>query len=83
MGSTESGEEIIERVVVGQIDNGELSAPLVFISVQQVIVSDGEVEQIALLNARRLVIVVFSACCRDADQARSILRSRAQIRTER
>ena len=61
MRPAEGGEEVIERVIVGQVDDGELSAPLVFLSVKQVVVADGKVEQITRINTLRVFVVVLGA----------------------
>ena len=42
----EGGEEVVECILVRQVDDGELRAPFVFVAVEQVVMADGEIEQI-------------------------------------
>ncbi len=47
VGAAEGGEEVVEGFLVGQVDDGEAKAPLVAVPVEEVVVADGEVEEIA------------------------------------
>ncbi len=47
MRAAERREKVVQRVLVAEVDRGETSAPLVAIAVEQIVVADGEVEQIA------------------------------------
>ena len=76
VGSAEGGEKIIKRVRIGQIDDRELRAPLVLVSVEQIVMSQRKVEQITRLNAGRVVVVVLCAGGRDAKKGRAVLRGR-------
>src|SRR5262245_53749418 len=58
--SAESGEEIVESARVRHVDYGEASAPLVLIAAEKIVVADGDVEEVALRDARRVAVVVFS-----------------------
>jgi len=62
--AAECREEVVERFLVGQIDNRKAQAPLVVVPVKQVVVADGEVEQIPGLDARRIMVIVFGSRCR-------------------
>lgn len=66
--AAEGGEEVVQSVFVGQIDNRELRAPLVSFAVEQVIVAQGEIEQTARLDALRIVIVIFRPRGRNVDE---------------
>jgi len=44
VGSTERREEIVQRVFVRYVDDGQASAPLVFFAVKNVVVPDADVE---------------------------------------
>jgi len=57
--AAEGGEEVVHGVLIADIDRSEPDAPLVAIAVEQVVVPDGDVEQIARLHARRVAIVVL------------------------
>ena len=45
--AAEGGKEVVQRIFVGQVDDGELSAPLVSVAVKQIVVSDRKIEQVA------------------------------------
>ena len=74
MGSAKRRNEVVKRVLVRQIDNFQTGAPFIPVRMEQVIVSDGDIEEIALCDARRVVIVVLSAGGGYADEIRTILR---------
>ena len=76
--AAEGGEEVVERVLVGQIDDRELRAPLVPVAMEDVVVAHGEIEEAAGSDARRIVVVVFRPGSRNRDQRRAVLRRRAQ-----
>src|SRR5579862_2779843 len=59
MCSAECRQEVIEHVIVCQIDECDLGAPFVPLAMKQVVMTDGEVEEVSGCNARRIVIVVF------------------------
>ena len=67
VGSAECGKEIVERLFVHQVDNRQSGAPLVAIAVKNVVVSHGQVKQVARLGSLRIVIVVFGAGFRDLE----------------
>jgi len=53
MRSAKRGKEVVEREVVGQVDHFQPRAPLVAVSVEDVVVAHSEIKQIALLDTRR------------------------------
>lgn len=59
MRSAKRGKEVVEREVVGQVDHFQPRAPLVAVSVEDVVVAHSEIKQIALLDTRRVEVVVF------------------------
>ena len=59
MGSREGGEEVVERVVVGDVDCRQSHADFVLVAVKEVVFSECDVEEASWLNALRIVIVVF------------------------
>jgi len=65
----ESGEEVIERVLVGEVDSGEPQAPLLLVAAEEVIDAKGSVEQTPRSDARRIVVVVLGVGGRDRKQA--------------
>lgn len=61
MCSAEGRKEVVKRIIVGQIDDGDASAPFMLFGMEKIVVSDSEIEQISLCNARRVVIVILRA----------------------
>ncbi len=65
--SAKRGEKVVERFLVGDIDDRHSRAPPKAIAVKQVVVSQGNVEQIARRDAWRVLVIVLGAIGRDAD----------------
>ena len=61
MRATKGREKVVERVLVGQIDDRKLRAYLVFIAVENVVVPQRNIEHTARGDALRMMIVVFPA----------------------
>src|ERR1700722_4596740 len=80
VGAAESGEEVVECVFVGYVDGRQLQAHFIFISVEQVVVSDGDIKKTSTRNARRILVVVLGVWFRHIQQGRSVLRERTRIR---
>ena len=59
--AAERGEEVVQRFFVGQIDHREAQAPLVAVAVEEIVMADGQVEQIARRNSRRILVVVLGS----------------------
>jgi hypothetical protein len=57
--ATESGEEVVEREVVGQVDYFHASTPLVTVTTEDVVIAHSEIKQIALLDSRWIFIVIL------------------------
>ena len=47
MSSAERRQEVVERDLVGEVDRGEPQAPFIAVAVEQVVVPDAGVEQVA------------------------------------
>ena len=77
MRAAKRGKKVVEHVAIGDVNGGELQANFVFISVEQVIVSDGEIEQVEWRDTLRIVIVVLGSGCRHFDETGAELRSQA------
>ena len=73
----ESGEEVVERVIICQIDDSEASAPFVTVSVEEIVLAQGKIEQAPLCDAGRSVVVVFSVRLGHRNESGSKLRCRA------
>ena len=68
MRSAESGEEVVQHVIVGEVNEVDLGAPLVAIALEEIVGSEGKVEEAARLDALRIVIVILSSGRRDVDE---------------
>ena len=66
--AAEGGEEVVERVFVGNVDGGEAQAPLVAVAVEEVVGTEGGVEEAARCDARRILVVVLGSGSGDADE---------------
>jgi hypothetical protein len=55
--STEGGEEVIERHLVGDVDHGKAQTPLVTVTAEQVVVPDADIKQMTGSDPRRIAIV--------------------------
>ena len=76
-------QEVVQRVVVRQVNDVQLCAPLVFVRLEQVVISDCQVEEASRRDALRIMVVVFSAGRGHRDQRRSKLRSQTRERQRR
>ena len=59
MRSTEGGKKIIERLFVRQVYHRQASAELVLVTVENIVMSQGDVEEVPGCHARRIVVVVL------------------------
>ena len=59
----ERGKEVVKRVLVSDVDRRELQAHLVFVSLENVVVPDGDVKQTPRRDARRILVVVLGIRC--------------------
>ena len=66
--AAEGGEEVVEGVLVGDVDGGEAQAPLVLVAVEEVVLAEGGVEEVARGDAGRVLVVVLGAGSGDVDQ---------------
>ena len=79
MRSAERREKIIEGVFVSQVDDFQASTPLVLITMKQIVVTHGNIEETTLANAGRVVVVILGAGGRDFYEVGTILRCRAEV----
>src|ERR1700722_1100807 len=68
MRAAEGGEEVVERVFVSDVDGGEVEVGLEALLVEEVVFADGDIEQVARGDARRVMVVVFGAGSRNLDE---------------
>jgi len=68
VGAAERGQEVVQRRLVCEVDDRESQAPLVAVAMEKVIVADGNVKQMARLNSRWIVVVVFGSRLWDLHQ---------------
>jgi hypothetical protein len=59
--AAECGEEVIQRVLIRNVDRGEIEVDLVAVGVEEVAFAKGHIEQVARGDARRVEIVVAGA----------------------
>ena len=57
--ATEGGKEIVECILVSDIDGSHSKTPSVMIAFEQIVVTDGNIEQAAGRDTRRFVIIIF------------------------
>ena len=77
VGSTESGQEVIERHLVGKIEDRETSTPAKTIAAEEIVVANGNVKEIAWHDTGWVVVVVLGVGRGDGNQRRSVLRRQA------
>jgi hypothetical protein len=50
--------EVVECRFVGQVDHGELKALPIAVSVKEVVMADGYIEQVSRLDSLRVMVIV-------------------------
>ena len=80
MRSAEGGEEVVQHVIVGEVNEVDLSAPLVAIALEEIVGSEGKVEEAARFDALRIVIVILGSGRRDIDERLPELRRQTDRR---
>ena len=63
MGSAKRREEVIEGLFIQQINHLNSSAPFVPVAVKNIVMSQCDVKQVALLNSLWIVVVVLGERC--------------------
>src|ERR1700722_11165313 len=61
MGAAESGNEVVQRFFVSEVDDRKPSAPAVLVAVKQIVVADAQVEEVARGDAGWIVVVGLGA----------------------
>src|SRR5215470_17948885 len=69
----EGGEEVVESDFVGNVDGRELQADLVLVAVEQIVITESNVEQVACCNTVWVVVRVVRPGSGNGDQRRSVL----------
>lgn len=59
MRAAESGEKVVQRVVIGEVDKLDLRAPSVLVPFEKIVIADREIEKAAMSDAGRILIVVL------------------------
>src|SRR6266852_5618605 len=72
MRSAEGGKEIVESHLIGQVDGREAQAPFVAVAMEEVIISHAGIEQVARVDARRIVVVILRSGCRYLEPGRPV-----------
>ena len=73
MRAAKGGQKVIERIIVREVDYRDLCTPFVFIAMEDVVMPDGEIEEMTRCNPGRIVIVVFGTGRRYADQGGAVV----------
>jgi hypothetical protein len=61
MRAAERRQEVVERVLVGEIDDAEAQADLPLVAVEQVVDAEAQVDQVPWRDAGRVVDIIFRA----------------------
>ena len=67
VGPTERREEIVESEMISEIDDRDLATPSVFVSVEQVVMPNRQIKQMARSNAWRILVIIFRTRRRNLD----------------
>src|ERR1700716_4186160 len=59
MRTRERRQEVIKRDLVGHIYGGDLKAPLISLTVEEIVIAHGNVEEVPRGDARRVVVVTL------------------------
>jgi len=78
--AAEGRKEVVERIVVRQVDDGQLCTPFVPVAVEQVVMAHGHVEEAPVCDTRRLMVVVLSTWWRYVYERRAERRCGAVVR---
>src|SRR5262245_37941533 len=83
MGAAESGQEVIESLLVCKVEDAESKPQFRSVRLKQIVDTDAEIEQMAWRNPRRVVDIIGRAFGRNPDARRPIVRRGAVGRSER
>src|ERR1700682_1624839 len=67
VGSAEGGEEVVKRDLVRHVDDGHASAPFEAVFVEQIVITEAEIKEVARCNTGRIMVVVCCPWRRDLD----------------
>jgi hypothetical protein len=59
MRAAERGEEVVQRIIIGNIDDRDLRAPLEPVTVENVVVAHGQIEKTPGGDSWRIAVVVL------------------------
>ena len=76
--SAERRQEVVQRGLVRQVDDCESQAPLVTVTVEEVVISHAGIEQVPRSDPRRIVIVILRSRRRYPKPRRPVLRRRTR-----
>src|ERR1700722_7123435 len=76
----EGRKKVVQRVFVRDVNSGQLEAPLVSVSMKQIVLAQGNVEQITGGDAGRILVIVFGIRSRHLQERRSKLRHETRVR---
>ena len=73
MRATECRQEIVEGGLIREVHNRELQSRLDLFFVEEIVIPDSRIEQIARCNAGRVVVGIIRTWCRNADPLRTVV----------
>ena len=65
--------KVVQRVLVGDVDGRQVEVRLEVLLVEDVVLADGDIEEVARRDALRIVVVVARVGAGNIDQARGEL----------
>jgi len=65
-------EKVVQRIFISEVDDRQTSAPLMTIAVEQIIVTNGDVEHMPRGDTRRIVVIILSSWRRYLYEGRSV-----------
>ena len=77
MRATESGKEVVKRILVSNIDCGKCETPSITFTFEQVVVTHGNIEQVARRDAGRMMVIILGVRSRHLKETGTELRYRA------
>ena len=61
MCAAERRQKVVQRVVVPNVDEVHLRAPLVSVALEKIVITDGEIEEVAVRSTGRIVVVILGS----------------------
>ena len=62
--AAEGGKKVVERILVSDINCGQCETPFVALAFEQVVITEGNIEQATMRDARWIMVVIFTSPAR-------------------